>query len=111
MLVNLDCILPEELVSLRPMETADIPRVIDWVTAGRRAGTFFPGSEVTVPSLLEYQARFAVEPAQYRCLIVELHGAPIGYIDFRYRSLRAEILGIFLEPTFRRRRFGRHLLR
>lgn len=103
--------VPPRLLELRPMESRDAPRISEWIAAGRREGAFRDGSLLTPASLLEYQDRIRTSGWTYSCHVVEDHGMPVGYLDYRSREGLGELMGIFLQPDLRGFRFGRHLMR
>jgi RimJ/RimL family protein N-acetyltransferase len=107
---ELATLLPERLVKLRPMRPEDATLVAHWISAGREEHSFRAGGYVDPESVVRYQESMSVG-RQYFCVIVEADATPIGYMDYCIAGGSSEVLGIYLEPGSRGRRFGRHLLR
>ena len=109
--MNLNRLVPEKLVRVRPARKADRIHLARWVEHGREEGVFRKGNKLTASSVLRYQDRIRRLGCEYRCLIIETNGEPIGYLDYCRQRRSAEIFGIYLEPRFRYQRIGRHMLR
>ena len=103
--------LPERLVTVLPMIKSEARLVALWITEGRRIGMFRQGEPVTSSSLLKFQEDQRRNGWAYEAIIAWDDSLPLGYFDIRYKDARAEILGIFIEPQFRKRHLGRHLVR
>lgn len=101
-------ILPPEFPTLRVCRAADARKIATWIEAGRAGGVFRRGPRVTVRRLQAYREEFEKAGRSYHCWLI---GNDLGYMDVCFEDTRGEVLGIYLEPSTRRARLGRHLLR
>ncbi len=108
---TLEKLLPNRLVTVTPMMKKEASLVARWVMEGRRVGVFRQGERVTGRSLFNFQQDQEKDGWAYEIMVVRDGSSPLGYFDMRRKAARAEILGIFVEPGFRKQRLGRYLLR
>jgi ribosomal protein S18 acetylase RimI-like enzyme len=102
---------PEKLIRVRPMERKDVVHLMRWIGYGRREGVFQSGPIPDATAILRYHEKLRKSGWEYRCAVVEDGRRAIGYFDYRYRNKIGEILGLYLDPEFRGKRIGRHILR
>ena len=105
-------LLPEEQLQLRPLADDEEDLLARWIEHGRQERVFRSGPQITRQSLAAFQESLRAGSDGYECLVICVEdGAPAGYLDFRVKGQIGEVLGLYLEPRFRGRRFGPHLLR
>jgi GNAT superfamily N-acetyltransferase len=104
-------VVPEHLPRVRHATPEDAALLAQYVQAGRREGTFRAGPQVEARSVLEYQRVAATDGREYHAYVIEEEDRPIGYFDVQGRGTCGEILGLYLQPSSRGKRMGRHLFR
>lgn len=108
---TLDVALPDFLPHIAPMKRSDAGLLARWIADGRRSGGFSPGSSVTARSLLDFQRRLRESGWNYDCHVLRVGGSPAGYCDMRYLGRRAEVLGVYIDPAYRKLSLGSLMLR
>ena len=103
--------LPDRFPIVRREQPSDLKRVVDWFEAGRAERAFKEGPRATSRTLARYREEIQSGEWVHRSWVIEWRGAPVGYLDARTRGKKAELLGLYLEPSVRDRKLGRHLLR
>lgn len=103
-------ILPHAFPSLRDFHEQDLPHIADWLRKGRAENAFRAGVDPTDQSLKDYHRSVRKNGWKYRCLIIEDGARPVGYVDFRWKGVSGEIIGLYIEKKSRRRRLGSHSL-
>lgn len=104
-------VVPSRLPRLRTAGRQDLPRIAGWIVLGRREGAFQGPPALGTAELQRYQRSRGRDGWRYWCLAIDDGVVPVGYVDYRLRGTRAEMLGMYLERRARQQRFARHVVR
>jgi RimJ/RimL family protein N-acetyltransferase len=99
-------LLPRSAVQFTDMVPRESAQCASWIRSGRGDHVFRGGGGPTPRSLLEHQAHLRARLDDYRCLMVHTEGELAGFVDFGRSGRAGELLGVFIEPRWRKHRLG-----